>query len=219
MLRMSPKAKHFMNMPAVAQGFGKRVEGYEADAATAATELSRRLSRRFSSNRPLAPARPGRPTTDGMFANFINWQRGANGLIQFDYQYLDTAAPYWIILEVGTGTGGFTARDARGNPVLTGGVKSQKGRHIPWNLYWADGPGAAPTRRMSGKKRKLTSTGNQQLYPVDMLPAGTSKPGSGGIIRREIKGKHYVQDGGIEGFRMLSNEILSDARKTFKRFS
>lgn len=210
-LVMSPRAKRFMNMPALATGFAQRVEKYEQGAADAATQMSRDMSRRFSSNRPLAPARPGRPTTGGTFANFLQWQRGANGMIEFDLATLESAAPYWLILEIGTGQSAQIL-----NPSGTASVQSQRGRHIPWGLYWGDGPGAGPTRRMSGKKRLASGVGAQQLYVVSSLPKGAQRPGSAGIIRREIKGKHYIQDGGRTGFTLLRDQIVADAQRTFR---
>lgn len=212
---MSPRGNRFMNMPALARGFADRVEKYEDEAATRATEMSRRMSRRFSSGRPLAPARPGRPTTDGAFANYLKWQRGANGLIEFDLPALEAVAPYWLILEIGTGKSS-----------NHGSVKSQKGRRISQSLYWADGPGAMPSRAMSGKKRlqaQQASGGvtrlNQQLYPVADITNAAYIPhaqGRTGLIRREIKGKHYIQDGGLAGFTFLRDEMMADFRRTFK---
>jgi hypothetical protein len=208
---MSPKGKRFMNMPALATGFAQRVEKYEQGAADAATQMSREMSRRFTSNRPLAPARPGRPTTSGMFANFIQWQRTASGMIEFDLATLETAAPYWLILEIGTGESAQIL-----SPSGTASVRSQRGRHIPWSLYWGDAPGSGPTGRMSGKKRLASGVGAQQLYLVSSLPKGAQRPGSPGIIRREIKGKHYIQDGGRTGFALMRDQILADARRTFR---
>lgn len=209
-LILSAKGKRFMNMPALAAGFTQRIASHEQVAADAATEMSRRMSSRFSSGRPLAPPRAGRPTTNGTFATHILWEPGkATGGIKFDLPGLEAVAPYWLIQEIGTGQSAVIL-----NPSGVAAVQSQRGRRIPWSLYWGDAPGAVPTGRMSGKQRIANNVGFQQLYLVSGLPSGT-RSGSGGIIRREIRGKHYIQDGGLTGFAVLRDELMSDARKTF----
>lgn len=208
-LVMSARAKRFMDIKARAAGFGSRIETYEQMAAEAATRGSQTVFQTWLGKRPLAPPRSGRPSTEGLFANFIEWQRGADGYIRLDVGALEGEAPYWAIQEIGT------AQEA--NILDTNGsvaVRSQYGRTIAMSLYWSDSPGGPPGD--ASRNRAV----NQQLYPVSSLPTGNAAATAmarrrTGTIRHEIEGKHYIRDGGKEGFSTLRDEILSDAKKTF----
>lgn len=218
-LIMSDKGRRFMEMPALARGFAARAEKYGDEAAERATDMSRRMSRRFSSNRPLAPSRPGRPSTEGTFANYLIWQANAGGRIELDIATLKAAAPYWLIIEIGTGE---SARILNGGGGET--VKSQKGRRISQSLFWADSASAPPLRPMTKGKRMEQIQAhfpmgmNQQLYPIEDISNAAYIPrakGRTGRIRKEIKGKHFIQDGGATGFQFLRDETISDFKRTF----
>jgi hypothetical protein len=176
----------------------------ENQAAKAATDLSRTTFQSRLSGRPLAPPRAGRPTTSGTFASNLVWNPDhANNTIMFDTQQIRSRAPYFLIQEVGTGQ---SARIL--NPPGTLTVPSQRGRLIAGNLQWAPGPGAAPAPPGRGG-------GLEQLYLLTDLNNATRRTRRM-RIRREIRGKHYLRDGGIEGFRLLSEGLKADAQRIFQ---
>lgn len=218
---ISAKGKRFMGMGQLAKGFASRVAAYEDEAAKAATDASRVIYDRWHSGRPLVPQRKGRATTGGQFANLLSWSRNGQGLIEFDMAALAAATPtaggnlsYALIQEIGTGQ---SARLLNmGGTGYT--VPSQVGRTISPHLYWADGEGGSLSRPLSGKNRmaqqKLGSIGMQNLY---VRPDGQF--GRAGRIRREIKGKHFIRDGGLTGYDYLRQQLVKDFRSTFKQFA
>lgn len=209
---ISPRGTRFLAVESRAAGFTKRVPAHEETAAKAATAESRVVYTRWLGKRPLAPPRRGRPTTQGGFPEMVNWNRNGTGGVTFDSGYLHTAAPYYLIQEIGTGE---SARIL--NPPGQVSVRSQRGRTIAMSLYWGDAEGSVPYRPQNGKQRKSGNIGFQQLYLASSLPDGAAKPTNRtGTIRREIKGKHYIRDGGREGFAVLRNELINDARSTFR---
>jgi hypothetical protein len=206
---MSSRGRRFMQMDRVARSFTERIPKHEEEAAAAATKQSKVIYERWKGHRPEAPERAGRPTTQGQFPGFLRWNRDARGNIRFDSADLETRAPYWLIQEVGTGQ---SARIL--NPAGEVSVRSQIGRRIPLSLQWADSQGSEPTRGSTA------FGGFQQLYLTHLFgpdkDGNPRKPVRAGRIRREIKGKHYLRDGGLLGMSTLRRELMGDAEKTFR---
>jgi hypothetical protein len=201
-----------MQLGSAASQFSARVATYEDAAAKAATQESRVIYARWHSGRPIAPPRKGRPTTGGQFADLLLWQRaGSTGMVEFDLAALEGRAPYALIQEIGTGQSAAILGGGRAG-VLT--VSSQKGRRISPRLMWADSAGTA-SRPMSAKNRAAAQqagvNGMQQLFE---RPAGQF--GRAGLIRREIRGKHFIRDGGLLGYELLRDRLTEDFNKTFR---
>lgn len=209
-VQISARARRFMAWGApggAISQFRTAAVNREMQAAKVATDMSRNVF--ASSNmmkRPLAPPRQGRPTTDGTFRTLLVWDPDhANNSIVFDTQRIRSRAPYYLIQEIGTGQ---SARIL--NPPGTLTVPSQRGRLISANLLWATGPGASPAAPGRNGAGAL-----EQLYLVTDLNNATRRSRRM-RIRREIKGKHYLRDGGIEGFRVLSEGLKADAQRIFQ---
>jgi len=204
---LSPKAKRFLNANKQAQAFRAAIKIREAEAAKLATTISRGTYH-TRIPRPVAPPRKGRPTTDGLFADYINWQPSSahKGFIDFDTATMKAKAPYFLIQEIGTNR---TAKILNPPAVIT--VRSQIGRTIPYNLYWAAGVGGTAVDARTGAS-------GDQLYLASEINAASLKnvKSRRKRIRREIKGKHYLQAGGAEGFRYLGETLVADARKIFR---
>lgn len=138
-------------------------------------------------------------------------------MVEFDLVGLEGRAPYALIQEVGTGPGS-SARILNGGRAGSISFPSQIGRNLPRHLYWGDTAGATPSRPMSGKNRAaLQSAGAIGMQQLFERPAGQF--GRAGRIRRDIKGKHYIRDGGIAGYDLLRERLEADFRKTFKQFA
>jgi hypothetical protein len=215
--QVSARGQRLLTFQQQAQQFAQQVPVRETEAATAATKESRAVYTRWLGKRPLAPARPGRPTTMGNFVNDITWERDGKGYIDFD---VDRMAPYYLIQEIGTGQSA-TILAPPGKPPGSVSVKYQTGRRIPMSLYWAPGPGATASKQMSTKDRKLPNGAvgtNDQLYlstqvNANAAAAARKRPMT---IRREIKGKHYLRDGGLTGFNTLADGLSADAKRIFR---
>lgn len=225
-LRLSKKAEFFMTgMRPAAKKIIDLNHATAQAAARRATAKSRAAFTAGLSGRPIAPARKGRPTTSGQFPSYINWSatRGGGGkvgtTVQFDLHKLDANAPYWLIQEIGTGetaniTSGVAARQVR----YGGSVTSQAGRPISKFLMFAPGPGQAPTRSRGltkGKRGSSGSTGFDQLYRAgDLDKQAVANFRSGPHrIKREIRGKHYIQIGGNEGFRYFKSNVIAGTKR------
>lgn len=208
---MSARGKRFLQMGSRANQFASRVVAYEDEAAKAATQESRTIYARWHSGRPIAPPRKGRPTTGGTFGDLLLWERGGTGMIEFDMAGLKNRAPYALVQEIGTGQ---SAAILNGPMMGSLSIPSQKGRRISPHLMWADSSGNV-TRPMTGKNRAAAqgagTIGMQQLFE---RPPG--QYGRAGLIRREIRGKHFIRDGGMVGYDMLRDRLISDFNKTFK---
>lgn len=216
-LIMSAKAKRFMQMSSRASQFATRVQQIEQEAADVATAESRTVYQRWHSGRPNPPARKGRATTGGTFADLLIWNRKSNGMIEFDMAALRSRTPtntgnfsYALIQEIGTG------QSARilGSQSGAVAVPSQRGRRISPSLMWSDG-GGGNSRPMTAKNRlaaqKSGTFGMQNLFE---RPQGTF--GRAGLIRREIRGKHFIRDGGVVGWDLLQERLVKDFKRTFK---
>lgn len=202
---MNAKARAIMDLPNRASRFVRQVEDAAADAAQYATAVSQNQFRSNISGRPFAPARPGRPTTEGGFESLIRWEpTTGNGTIgvRFDLGTLAARAPYWVIQEIGTGKG---AR-VYGGHAAEYVIPSQIGRSISSHLRWASSTLAASE---AGSNIGINGA-KEQLFLI--------QPGSGFIkprrkmkISKEIKGKHFVQAGGREGFSSFCATVRAAA--------
>jgi hypothetical protein len=199
---LSPKAKRFMNMPAMVAQFTATIPAAEQNAADKATAISRQVFTAGLSPRPVVPARAGRPTTGGAFANEIIWQPTGGDGIAVDYARLPR---YALIQEIGTGQNANIT-----NPPGGVQVRSQVGRYISANLVWSGGGGAQrPTSGRRGLDQLVwrAQVNSEQLQNVRARRIR---------IRREIKGKHYLRDGGAAGFSALSSELRRNAKRIFQ---
>jgi len=212
-VQMSAKARRFMAMNApngLISQFQTAATKREVQAAKIATSTSRSVFQSRLSGRPLAPPRVGRPTTLGSFATLLNWLPDhRNNAVKFEVGAIKTAAPYYLIQEIGTGKTAQILKTANGGSAAIT-IPSQRGRLIRnIDLYWSGGPGGSPSPPGRG-------SGLEQLYLATDLKMGKFSRTRRMRIRREIKGKHYLRDGGIEGFRSLSTGLQADARRIFQ---
>jgi hypothetical protein len=113
---------------------------------------------------------------------------------------------YALIQEIGTGQSAAII-----NPAGSISVRSQVGRLISANLYWASGPGAAPVPASRG-------VSHDQLYYASELNAQAVAAARRRRkrIRREIKGKHFIGDGGVAGFLELRTRLTDEANRIFR---
>lgn len=193
-------------------------EAARKQAATAATAVTRA---HFHYLRPAnAPARRNRPTTGGRFGEAMRWiaTPGPTGAVEFDMAEADKKARYWIILEIGTGESATLRRGGQKNPRGRPGkgasyvrsVKAQRGRRIAPTLAFGTGP-----------RGTFTPPGaaiGQQLYlrrSLKNAPLGPHRAQQGLYISKEIKGQHFVRQGGEEGFRQYRTSVLAAARRAF----
>lgn len=176
-------------------------------AATQATAVSRQTFTSRLSGRPIAPARRNRPTTQGQFAQFINWDFDrATDKVNFDLGYLESAAPYWAIQEIGTGRSANILQSTNGPGAVT--VRSQRGRRISSALVWAGGPGLQAATQARGAR-------NDQLFLRSQVLANSVR--SRRIrINKEIKAKHYLRDGAKTAFGLYRKDLTKAFRQTYK---
>lgn len=176
-------------------------------AAQQATKTSRNTFQSRLSGRPVIAPRRGRPTTQGTFSQFINWDFvSRDDDIVFDLPYLDTAAPYWAIQEIGTNHSARIIDSAAGPGSVS--VRSQRGRRISANLVWASGPG----RQASAAGRGI---GNEQLFLRAQVLANNVRRRRI-RINKEIKAKHYLRDGAKSGFGTYRQELSKAFRQAYK---
>lgn len=192
----------------------------EKRAAVEAAQVATRTSRaNFRYLRPPAGAqRPGRESTGGRFPDYLEWRVDRAGQVGLDLQELETRAPHWIILEIGTGerakmrVGG--DEDGAGGSVgpraTMRTVKSQRGRRIHPSLVFADGPG--------GQYSPPGAERNQQLFARNRV-IGAPRRRLGIVIKNEIEGQHFVKKGAEEGFRHYRRSVLAAAREAFQKGS
>lgn len=195
---MSGRAKKWTSGQLAAE-FSKAVRQREAEAAREATAVSRSVFTSKLSARPLVGPRMGRPTTGGNFAQDIEWKPAGNGTVEVNVRKLPR---YWLINEIGTGQSANIA-----NPQMSVIVPTQVGRFIRNSLVFANGGVAfAPSAARRGM--------DQLMYATDVSLNGVRPRRI--RIRKEIKGKHYLRDGGAQGFGMFQKKIMSDARRIFQ---
>ena len=208
------------------QGLKNRIQKFldgeekaRKEAAVNATRLSRRIIR-SSYKRPTAPARVGRSSTGGKLAERLQWKASKDqALVELNYSELDRRAPHWIIQEIGTGQRATVKRAGKRNPqgrpqrdsgyVRT--VRRQRGRLISSGLAFGTGP--------SGAYQPPGSAAGQQLYPIQNLSGRPplQQRRRPIVISREIEGKHFVRDGGVQGFREYRSSVRAAARSAFER--
>jgi hypothetical protein len=171
--------------------------------AKAAAQTTRRS---FRYAREVAPKRPGRSSTGGQLGTHLTWGLTRGGMVAFNVKKADTEAKHWIIQEIGTGQRA-TIQMGIGKAAIVRTVPSQRGRPISGGLVFARGGRYSPP----GAAR------DEQLFPVGDVRGVPRGPRGGLRITREIKGQHFVQKGGREGFRVYRNEVLAAARRILRK--
>jgi hypothetical protein len=189
----------------------------ERRARTKAAEVATRTSQStFKYVRPPVPGaqRASRHSTGGRFASFINWRPLESGGVALDVSKLDTEAPHWPILELGTGQrgkmryGGDETEGVQARSATTLRIKSQRGRRIHGSLVFADTLGGAYTP--PGARR------NQQLFFRSQV-TGAPRRRTPIIIKREIQGQHFIRKGAQAGFRQYQQSVTAAARQAFRK--
>lgn len=213
-MQVSTRGRRFLNFQEAARAFGQVAMDAEDNAAEAATRVSQDVFQRQRGDRPLAPARRGknygRPTTSGQFAQRLLWVPDGDGNVEFDVRKIASAAPYYLIQEIGTNATAEIRNTAHGGPSGTIHVRSQVGRLISSNLYWASSVGA------KAKSAKTGAFGDQLFYGSDLDQETLSQVRKRRKrIRREIHGKHFLQAGGFAGFNALFDELSREAQRIF----
>lgn len=205
--------------PGTARSIQERVRQFqdaEKKAARSAAATATTTSRNsFKYLRPPGPQRPGRESTGGRFPDYLQWDVDARGQVALDLDELETKAPHWIILELGTGEsaqmrvgGDETSVEGAGARSRIRTVRSQRGRRIHPAFVFAQGgiyspPGAAR---------------NQQLV-ARQLVTGAPARRRAIVIKREINGQHFVKKGAQTGFRQYRQSVLTAAREAFRKGS
>lgn len=198
--------------------FRAQVKSSEKASAAMATRTSRSTFKRV---RDLAPPRAGR-WGKGRMTSSIEWAPRTDGTVGLKQQQLTAAAPHWIIQEIGTGQRAIARVAGTPRPVgrPTKGavyvrtVKPQVGRRIAPGLVFAT---------KGGQYSPPGAARNQQLYARTMVrgapihTARSRKSAPAIRISREIKGQHFIQKGGDQGFREYRESVLAAARQQFKR--
>lgn len=175
-------------------------------ARQVATTQSRATFQSSLSGRPHVPKREGRPTTGGRFGKMLLWEKeeqDGETFVAFQVSELEGQAPYWLIQEIGTGESAMIL-DRR----QTVSVKSQRGRLISPTLTWADAQGNYDVSqgRRDQQLRSLQDVKNAPLR-IDMDELR---------IKKEIEGKHYIREGGMQANTQYQASLLELARRTFE---
>lgn len=185
------------------------------DAARVATTVSRRTWTSRLHKRDVIAPRAGRSSTGGQMATFIRWGATKSGAVALDQNGLNRNAPHWVIQEIGTGKRASAKSTGDGGratgPTVLKTVRRQRGRRLTAGLVWATRGGAyAPPIGARTVQQQL-----QLASQVTGVPMGA--PGI--RINREIRGQHFIQKGGEEGFREYEQSALAAARQAFQRAS
>lgn len=137
--------------------------------------------------------------------------------VALDLDTLDSKAPHWPILELGTGktgrmkTGGAERGARLEGPLVRTEVKTiprQSGRRIHRAFVFGTGPGGQYTPPGA-------ATGQQLLLRNQVTGAPARRLGI--VIKREIKGQHFIQKGARAGFREYRRSVLAAARQSFRK--
>jgi hypothetical protein len=205
-IHMNKKLRDLLSGALVAQ-FSSHARASLDEAATRATATSREVFDHELKRRESAAPRVGRPTTGGAFSGYLQWAprtTSKGSVVSFDYERIDSKAPYWIIQEVGTGRSfkvlGTTTNGFAGN------IRTQRGRGLPFGLQWGVGGAYVSPGSFDGA----------QLQPVSTLRVPAHTPLKRMRIRQEIEGKHFVRLGGQEGFRFYEASLRSEFRRIFQ---
>jgi len=186
-----------------AVGFQRDARRIKGTAAAVATAKSREVYTSALGPRPYVPPRPQRPTTQGGFASTIQWTATpGRDQVGIDIDAMEDAyggRKVWLINEIGTGT---TAQQR------VGGTGDVRGRHKRGNRSVK-----AQTGRLIGKKRTGGGLRFSGPFPGQVEVGFGTKV----RIRAEIKPKHFVRRGAAQGFRAYERDLLTAARKAFRR--
>lgn len=199
-------ARRFINMQATAAKFLAANQQREKEAADKATQVSRQKFTSSLGHRPLVAPRRGRPTTGGAFANDIKWNVTGNGGKQAIGVDLIKLPRYSLIQEIGTGQAAQITNPPGGS--IT--VRTQVGRYIAATLVWGGNGGVYPASSGRRGADQLIFRASVNADQLDSVRERRIR------IRREIKGKHYLRDGGAAGFSTLSAGLRRDAKRIFQ---
>lgn len=168
-------------------------------ASSTATAVTQATWKSKLSGRPVdRPGGPKRPTSKGSGVNNLTWEPAPDGGFRFGWDAANAAMPYLIIQEAGTGRSAVVRDPVYNTPSRKYTIPSQRGRFISPRLLWSDKLGGQPV----GGGAAIGPKQNGQLYPASMLDetAVRNFRSSRKRIRREIRGKHAIQEGGEKGF-------------------
>lgn len=193
----------------------KEFQRAEQEASRRAADVATRTSRNsFRYIRPPGPQRPGRESSGGQFPNFIEWTPARGGGVALDLAELDAKAPHWPILELGTGKsarmkfGGAERGVSNARSAVIKTIPRQRGRRIHPAFVFGTGPGGSYTP--PGAQR------GQQLLMRHQV-TGAPRRRLGIVIKKEIKGQHFIQKGARAGFREYRRSVLAAARRSFRK--
>lgn len=195
------------------QRFERAERQARADAARVATTTSKA---NFRYLRPPGPQRNKRESTGGRFATFLEWEpeTRVRGGVALNLDELDSKAPHWPILELGTGKRGTMryggARRGMGGsrPAQLKTIPTQRGRRIHPAFVFGTGVG--------GEYTPPGATRGQQLLLRNQV-TGAPRRRLGIVIKKEIKGQHFIQKGAQAGFREYRRSVLAAARLAFRK--
>lgn len=185
-----------------------------AQGAATATSVSRASIHRL---RPAPPPRHGRYSG---LAGAVEWKPNSFG-VELDLAKLNTDFPPWLVQEIGTGERAIQGQaNATGNAIPVGRprsgatyvktVRSQVGRPIKGFLVWATRGGQyTPPGAATGQQLYLRS--QVKGAPV-RFDTSTNRYAANIRIGKEIKGQHFLRDGGQAGFREYRSSVLAAAR-------
>lgn len=177
-------------------------------AARMATDASQARFQSKLSGRPIVQPRPGRPTTEGTFGSYLVWtpeKIGKHHYAKFQYEPLESRAPYWLIQEIGTGNTARILDQGRGVA-----VKSQRGREISPSLSFADATGSyrQPSASRRGEDQVVTL---RQAKNVPIMPRRRT------MIQQEIEPKGFVRRGGQVGLSQYRTDLRQLMKQAFNR--
>ena len=187
-------------------------------AAMTATSLSRSTWENRRDKRDVVASRAGRESTGGHLGSMIDWRAGTvkgMSVVALDINRLTSAAPHWIIQEIGTGNRATVHKVGQSNPLgrpakganYIRTVKSQRGRVIKAGLVFATSGG------------RFSFPGSARHQQIQLASQVTGIPGYQPpiVIQREIHGQHFVQRGGNQGFSQYRTSVLGAARQAFRK--
>lgn len=207
------------NSNALGSGLESRIKAFQSavnsasgSAARIATSTSQAKVKRV---RDLAP--PRRNRYHGLRES-IKWGRTRDGGVALDKKKIDQDFKPWLVQEIGTGERATQRVAGQPNPkgrpkknaTYIKTVKAQRGRRISTAFVFA-GRGGDYSPPGAGR--------GEQLYlrsQIQNLPPGR-RPRRGILITKEIKGQHFIRDGGKAGSREYRRTVLAAARSQFKK--
>lgn len=151
-------------------------------------------------------------------------QPGKLDRVRLERGRLDSAAPYWLIQEIGTGKSRRLAEitDKGSQRSVEVAIPSQVGRKISRGLAWENGGRLHPPSRGRYQKDQLTVSSGKVLHSQNQSRR-KSQPGRAFkiTIKKEIKGKGFV-DTGIRAARLqyrakMRNELTRGRRRFRKK--